>query len=257
MKSGGWKLLSGVSLASVIIGVGLNAYPNTAAPEFKNSFPPAMREMSIQDLRDGITIPHFSKISGIAGQLEEDGISLPPGLEIRVRYATKLSETKYIQYEAHPDMQTSYDMAASEGAMEARNGEWSIDALSHYVDEVMGLDQRFVEVAEAASAYLQDEGVSPEDADFYIRQSIGLAYYDHLNASDVEPTERDERVLVRMSDHDALVADLHGRIHQFFQHHLSMLDIADDGFRFSPVEPDTVEVSDDVTSIDASFEMDI
>jgi len=231
MKRGDWKWQSSFGVLTLAAGIGLAQWGLPGqAPGGIHFLPPAIPDLSIQDLRDGMTIPHYAKIAGIAGQFHEDGVVLPANLDLQVRYAERLAETKYNQYEGQEEVEVAYDMARSEGALEVREGEWTIDALAGYVEQVMALDQRFVEVADAASAFLQDEGMTADDADFYIRQSIGLAYLDYQLPGKSTLEGDDARVQIREAGHEGVVMDLHGRMHAFFQHRLEELDIADEGF---------------------------
>jgi hypothetical protein len=186
--------------------------------------------MSVQELRDSITVPHYAKIAGIADELREDGVAIPSNLDIQIRFASRLAEVKYTQYEDVEGVQVAYDMARSEGELEARNGDWSIEQLSIYVEEVMALDDRFVQVADAAVAYLQDEGMSADEANHYVRQSIGLSYFDHNQLGPRVIDGDDDRMEFLSEGHRGVVSDLHIRMHKFFQDRLENLEVSDQLF---------------------------
>lgn len=228
MERGKWKLKAATAVLAIGASFGVNhliPLPGETVHSFEA--PPKVEVMTIQDLRDGMTIPHFAKIAGIAEQFRDDGVDIPANLDLRLRYAERISEMKYAQYEGVEDYQIAFDMAHSEGALEAREGDWTVGTLKTYVDKVMELDERFLEVAEAASAYLKDEGMSADDADFYVRQTIGLSYFDHTQDQGNTLTGSDSRVQIRDEADASVVMDLHVRMHGFFQHRLNQLDLAD------------------------------
>ncbi len=148
MARNSWKNYASIGALAVAGGFSLSSFMNEQSDVSTFDLPPEVSVMTIQEFRDGMTMAHFSKIRGIADILLENGATFSPATEMRVRYASKIAEMKYAQYEGNDHMQMSFDMARSEGEMEARQGEWSIAALDAYAKQAMELDQRFVSVAE-------------------------------------------------------------------------------------------------------------
>lgn len=240
--------ICGLSLGAVVLGAGIAGFGYS--PEGSTTDRPVF-SMGTQELRDAVTIPHFAKISGIGEVLREDGVEMSSNLETLIKFSTRLSELKYIQYKGFDAVQESYDMARSEGALEARNGAWSVDSLSVYVDEVMALDDRFLRLARTSAAYLQEEGFSPSDADKYVRQSIGIAYRDYTSAyEDVVPTG----MVFAHKDDVEIVMGMHERIHSFLRKRLTSLDESDHRFNLNLDQenenPKNETLSDETPSID-------
>lgn len=188
-------------------------------------------QATLAGLRDGMMTPHFFKISGIAETLQAHGATLDPALELRVAYASKVAEAKYESYQDNEGMLMSYDMARSEGELEAREGEWTVDALESYVDRVIAMDQRFLDVTQAARAYLMDEGMSEKDAEGYVQRSIAISLFDYLQPGHNAISGPDERMNIRDAGHAGVVNDLHQKMHAFFLYRLEDLDMADQVFR--------------------------
>lgn len=250
MARNSWKNYASIGALAVAGGFSLSSFMNEQSDVSTFDLPPEVSVMTIQEFRDGMTMAHFSKIRGIADILLENGATFSPATEMRVRYASKIAEMKYAQYEGNDHMQMSFDMARSEGEMEARQGEWSIAALDAYAKQAMELDQRFVSVADAAVAYLQDEGISSTDAEAYVRRSIGLAYHDNLKQDEVSVAGYDPRMEITEVKHAGVVFDLHEKMHAFFQNRLGQLDVADDAFLYMEDQTAFIEaaVSDDETT---------
>ena len=226
------RKLKSMALAAVILGGGAGlgaAFPDVGAEA--PSVPSAER------IRDHMTLPHFSRISGIAGELSDAGASIPAALGMKTLFATTLVEQKRESYADEPDMVRMLDMAHSEGRTETRDGEWTVEALEDYVDAVVSLDQRFGRIVSSAKAYMQDEGIPGQDADHYVRRSIALAVGDHLEGRPGPEAESDDRMQVRHSRHAGIVNDLHGRIHAFFTDRLTDLDHAGIDWRMASGVP--------------------
>ena len=186
-------------------------------------------EFSIHDLRDGMTVPHFSKVTGIAEEFLRGGVPVSPNLEIKLRYAASVVEMKREQFAGLDAVMTTYDMAWSEGVMEARNGQWSAGKLDAYVSRIMQLDERFVEVSEASYRYLRDEQIDPDEAQSYVRRMIGLAFIDHVTGNRPSRGAGVDPRLAVAETHLAKVMELHWQVHDFFMRRLTELDLADQG----------------------------
>ncbi|KKN90487.1 hypothetical protein LCGC14_0228560 [marine sediment metagenome] len=227
-----WKNYASYGVIAIFGGIKLAAFAGAYSDRTDFQEMPQFASLSIQEVRDGMTMAHFSKIRGIADVLTENGAVLLPATDMRVRFATKISEMKYAQYEGNEDMQLAFEMARSEGEIEAREGNWTAQSLDAYAQQVMDLDERFVTVADSAVAYLLDEGISSGDAEAYVRRSIGIAYMDYLR-SEKDPVKCDDpRMAVNNVGHVGVVMDLHEKMHSFFQHRLEQLDVADDAFNY-------------------------
>lgn len=227
-----WKNYASYGVIAIVGGLKLAAIAGAYGDRTDFEMMPQFAPMSIQEVRDGMTMAHFSKIRGIADVLVENGAVLSPATDMRVRFATKISEMKYAQYEGNEEMQLAFEMARSEGEVEARDGNWTVQSLDAYAQQVMDLDERFVNVAESAVAYLLDEGIASGDAEAYVRRSIGIAYMDYLR-SEKDPVQGDDpRMAVENVGHVGVVMDLHEKMHSFFQHRLEQLDVADDAFTY-------------------------
>jgi hypothetical protein len=236
-----WKYKAAIGVLSVVTAfntVHTLMEMNSSADNEKMAFelPEGFQDLTVQDLRDGMTMPHYFKIAGIAEAMAQDGIELPANLDLRVRYAERLSEAKYAQYDDNNLMQIAFDMSRSEGAVEVRDGEWDVDLLESYVDRVMDMDQRIVKAADAATAFLRDEGLSQTDAESYVRQSIGLAYVDFLQPgrASVDGLGVDSRLNIKTAEHTDLISDVHQQMHGFLQRRLEDLDVADEVFSYTP-----------------------
>jgi hypothetical protein len=191
--------------------------------------------MSMEQIRDGITVPHYAKISGIADELRQDGVEFSSDLNFRVDLAERLAEHKYLEFSEHEDIIVSYDMAFSEGAIEARDGEWNVDNLSSYVDEVMKLDRSFFDIAQSANNLLQGAGVNANDAHDYVRQSIGLSYFDYTQQGSVTVEPLDGRMDLLSPEHEDAVFDMHTKLHSLMQRRLSALETSDQVFKVEAI----------------------
>lgn len=187
-------------------------------------------ETTVAQIRDAMMIPHFFKIQGIARELADSGASLPPSMGMQVHYVNRVADQKRLDYANNEDALMGFDMAYSEGRMETSYGEWDPELLSVYVNHVLGMDQRFVDVAEASALYLQDAGISKEDASSYVRQSIAISFMDHVAVGRARITEDDPRLLLASKGHGPIVMDLHAKIHNFFQDRLDALEVSGGAF---------------------------
>jgi hypothetical protein len=253
--STGWHMLA----AGAVFSLGIY-YGGGSAPENEGPIVPAPSKITVEaidkipvsSMRDGMIMPHYFKISGIAASLEASGVSIPASLGLRIDYANKLSVSKRAQYEAQDDMLTAFDMAHSEGSLEAKMGDWSLADLDSYVDLVMDLDERFVAIADSARAYLRDEGMSAEDSEHYVRRSIGLAYFDYIQPGLMSLEGDDDRLELRAAGHRGVVHDLHSKMHAFFQNRLDELDNVGTDRQLKVERPDVGEPGHH-----ASLEVDI
>ncbi len=251
-----WKNYASFGVIAVVGGVKLAAIAGAYADRTDFEMMPQFAQMSIQEVRDGMTMAHFSKIRGISDVLVENGAVLSPATDMRVRYATKVAEMKYAQYEGNEDMQMAFEMARSEGELEAREGDWTVASLDAYAQQVMDLDERFVAVANSAVAYLQDEGIPSADAESYVRRSIGIAYLDYLSPQKASVQGDDPRMAVVDAGHLGVVMDLHEKMHGFFQHRLEQLDVADDAFLYVQEPTNQIDASTPKEE-DTSIEMEM
>lgn len=197
--------------------------------------PPHVTTMNLPEMRDGIILPHFAKISGIGGVITDQGMEIPYDLDMKIKYATLVLEQKEYSYRENGLMAEAIHLARREGIEEAYEASWSPAALNRYVEAVLNADQRLLSAFSAAQAFLLDEGISQEQATDYLKQSVSIALYDFLSNGSL-PAGNDDRLEIEAVNHRGIVQDLHHQFHHFMQNRMLEIDRIDNPAGYQVVE---------------------
>ncbi|MFX4300275.1 hypothetical protein [Pseudosulfitobacter pseudonitzschiae] len=233
-----WKIFASFGAIFAAGGLSLATMPFSSASPPTLSYlpdPPQVQVMELPVMRDGIMLPHFSKISGINQVLSEQGAVIPDSLQIKARYASRLVEIKEQSYRDNTLMLEAVAGARAEGLREAASGLWTPEELEMYVDGVLDTDERIMRAFDAAKAFLLDEGISAGDVSRYLKKSVAISFHDFITRSDI-PAGDDPRLDISDTRHVGIVQELHYRFHGFMQDRLAAVDVLDVPGGALPVE---------------------